>query len=393
MKKMILILVACFAFSSASCSKTELETPTPEFNWKIGLITNTADQNEEEYHSAQQIVAKYGEDKAVHLTWPSHFMWEPKYIIPIFARLGEDPDIKAIIISEAVSGTDAAIDELRKVREDIFIVHCTPRENLEEAANRANLILMPDELMMGPNMVQQAHKMGAKVFVHYSFQRHMKQDILSKRRDLISNECETLGIKFVDATAPDPTSDVGVIGTHQFILEDVPKMIAKHGNDTAFFATNCATQIPLIKVAAELGTIYPQPCCPSPSHGFYAAFDLVRDNSGYFDGKWYSHKEWYSPQSIRDLTQKVKQIIAEKGSYGRLSTWPVSGAMMSIAVGTDYAIKWINGEVPKEGIDSDILEECMSDYAGTPAALRPFEDENGTVYDNFQLFLLDYITY
>ena len=59
--------------------------------------------------------------------------------------------------------------------------------------------------------------------------------------------CEELGIEFVDATAPDPTGDAGLSGAQQFILEDVPKMVDKYGKDTAFFSTNCAMQIPLVK--------------------------------------------------------------------------------------------------------------------------------------------------
>ncbi len=87
-------------------------------------------------------------------------------------------------------------------------------------------------------------KLGAKTFVHYSFPRHMSQVLLSSRRELMKKKCAELGIEFVDATAPDPTGDSGLPGAQQFILEDVPKMVAKYGKDTAFFSTNCAMQIP-----------------------------------------------------------------------------------------------------------------------------------------------------
>ena len=57
----------------------------------------------------------------------------------------------------------------------------------------------------------------------------MSYALLSARRDLFKERCEQLGLEFVDATAPDPTGDAGVSGTQQFILEDVPKMVAKYG--------------------------------------------------------------------------------------------------------------------------------------------------------------------
>jgi len=132
---------------------------------------------------------------------------------------------------------------------------------------------------MGVSIPKQAAKQGAKVFVHYSFPRHMSIVLLAARRDLMKQTCEEIGIEFVDATAPDPTGDAGLSGAQQFILEDVPKMVEKYGKDTAFFSTNCAMQIPLIKAAYEEGAIYPQPCCPSPYHGFPAALGAKRNRS------------------------------------------------------------------------------------------------------------------
>ncbi|WP_414162745.1 DUF3798 domain-containing protein [Treponema vincentii] len=46
---------------------------------------------------------------------------------------------------------------------------------------------------------------------------------------------------------PDPTSDVGVAGAQQFILEKVPQWIEKYGKKTAFFCTNDAHTEPLLK--------------------------------------------------------------------------------------------------------------------------------------------------
>ena len=89
-------------------------------------------------------------------------------------------------------------------------------------------------------------------------------------------------MKFVDATAPDPTGDAGVPGAQQFILEDVPRKIAEYGKDTNFFSTNCAMQEPLIKASLEGGAIYAQQCCPSPYHGYPGALgiEIPADKAG-----------------------------------------------------------------------------------------------------------------
>jgi hypothetical protein len=46
----------------------------------------------------------------------------------------------------------------------------------------------------------------------------------------------------------------------------------------------------------------------------------------------------------------------------------------------EYAIKWINGEVPKEGIDVGVLKQIMEDYAGVEVFLTPYKDEAPLYY-------------
>lgn len=345
---------------------------------KVAIVTNTVSQNEEEYRSAQEMVAKYG-DRVVHVTWPDNFMAEQEQMVSVVAKLAYDPDVKAVIINQAVPGTNAAVDKLLETRDDVFIVYCTPQENPPDVAARAQIIMMPDELAMGNTIPTQAKKLGAKVFVHYSFPRHMSQVLLSSRREIMKKKCAELGLEFVDATAPDPTGDSGLPGAQQFILEDVPKMVAKYGKDTAFFSTNCAMQIPLIKSVVDTGAIYPQPCCPSPYHGFPTALGIESDLS--------------KQDNIKHVIDETRRILKEKGMTGRLSTWPVPVAMMGTVAGTEYAFKVIDGEVPFDKLDVKVLEQCMSDYAKVAVETNPYVDEAGKKYDNFLFVLMDFLTY
>ena len=345
---------------------------------KVAIVTNTVSQNEEEYRSAQEMVAKYG-DRVVHVTWPDNFMAEQEQMVSVVAKLAYDPDVKAVIINQAVPGTNAAVDKLLETRDDVFIVYCTPQENPPDVAARAQIIMMPDELAMGNTIPAQAKKLGAKVFVHYSFPRHMSQVLLSSRREIMKKKCAELGLEFVDATAPDPTGDSGLPGAQQFILEDVPKMVAKYGKDTAFFSTNCAMQIPLIKSVVDTGAIYPQPCCPSPYHGFPTALGIESDLS--------------KQDNIKHVIDETRRILKEKGMTGRLSTWPVPVSMMGTVAGTEYAFKVIDGEVPFDKLDVKVLEQCMSDYAKVAVETNPYVDEAGKKYDNFLFVLMDFLTY
>lgn len=384
MKKLVsLLLVLMMVLSLAACSQPA-EAPAPPsgdkeaFEGKIAIVTNTLSQNEEEYRSAELMVNTYGEDKIMHVLWPDNFMTEQEQMISTIAKIGSDPDVKALIINQAVPGTNAAVDKLLETRDDMFIAYCTPQENPPDVAQRADLILNPDELKMGDNIPVQAQKLGAKTLVHYSFPRHMSIVMLSARRDLMIAKCKEIGLEFYDATAPDPTSDVGVPGAQQFILEDVPKLVERFGKDTAFFSTNCAMQTPLIKATVDEGAIYPQPCCPSPYHGYPSALGI--ESTG------------YSVDAMANVISETAKALKAKGVLGRFSTWPVPVAMMNTVASTEYAIEWIKGNVSKDTLDTKVLEEKMAEYATLPVSTSPYTEE-GLEIPHFRLIIMDFLTY
>lgn len=180
------ILILCLVLSIAGCSKPASGPSASAGKGKVAIITNTLSQNEEEYRSAELMVEKYG-DRIVHELWPDNFMAEQEQMVSIVTKIASNPDIKGLIINQAVPGTNAAVDKLLETRDDMFIVYCTPQENPPDVATRANLILQPDELKMGDNIPVQAKKLGAKTIVHYSFPRHMSQVLLSSRRALMKD--------------------------------------------------------------------------------------------------------------------------------------------------------------------------------------------------------------
>jgi len=384
-----IMLIIAMLFSMAACgSKSTDSTPAPTGeetqteaksggNWKIGIMTNTVSQNEEEYRAAQNVVAKYGEEHIIHMTYPDKFMDEQETTIANVASMASDPDVKAILLVQAVPGSSAAIDKAREINPDLLIIAGIPGEDPKMIASKADIVVQSDELKMGQTIPDQAKKQGAKVLVHYSFPRHMSYPLLAARRDLMAQRCAEIGIEFVDATAPDPTSDAGVSGAQQFILEDVPRMVEKYGKDTAFFSTNCAMQVPLIKACLEEGAIYPQPCCPSPYHGFPSALgiEIPEDKKG----------------DIDYVVEEIRKRIAEKGGTGRFSTWPVPVAMMILEGSAEYAKAWIEGEIT-ERVDKDRLAEEFKKYAGVDINLDLLV-EDGVTYDNYFLTLLDFLNF
>lgn len=380
MKKrfMALALSMILAAPLAGCSSAPTSVEGAAVAGKIGVMTGTVSQGEEEYRAAEKMKEKYG-DQIILQTYPDNFMKEQETTIANVMSMASDPDVKAIVIVQAIPGTSAAIDKVREMRPDILFVAGVPGEDPDMIASKADVILQADELGMGTTIIEQAKKMGATKFVHYSFPRHMSYQLLAMRRDLLKETAEANGMQFIDATAPDPTGDAGVPGAQQFILEDVPRKVKELGTDTAFFSTNCSMQEPLIKSVLQEGALFPQQCCPSPYHGYPGALgiEIPDDKKG----------------DIEYVIEQISVKVAEKGGTGHFATWPVPVNMLFVEGGVEYAKAYIDGNTDGKN-DQAKLEEIFSSIAGNPITLQTFKNEStGNDFPNFYMFLSDYISF
>ncbi|MBM4236131.1 MAG: DUF3798 domain-containing protein [Firmicutes bacterium] len=335
-------------------------------------MTGTVSQGEEEFMAAVELVEKYGSDVVVHMTYPDKFMDEQETTIANIVSLAADPEMKAIVICQAVPGTKAAIDIIKENRDDILFIAGVPHEDPEVIASSADICINPDDLARGETIVALAAKMGAETFIHYSFPRHMSYELLAQRRDIFRDECEKLGVAFVEVEAPDPTGDAGVPGAQQFILEDVPRQIEKYGANTNFFSTNCAMQEPLIRMALDGGGIYAEQCCPSPYHAYPGALgiEIPEDKAG----------------DVAYILEQIEAKVVEGGGAGRFATWRVPCNMAIIHGSAEYAMLYAKGEVGKQ--DFDKYTETMSAAAKGPVILNGLD-----AAPNFLMFVGDSIIF
>ncbi len=380
---LLLTLMLLVVFTGCGSSKTSGDAAKADApkKVKIGIMTNTVAQNEEEYRAAEKMVKKYGKDVILFKTTPDNFMKEQETTIANMLAFAADPDCKAIIMCQAVPGAAAAFEKVREVRPDILLIAGVPGEDPDMVAKKADIVLNTDELAMGKTIPAQAKKLGATTLVHYSFPRHMSYPLLAQRRDIMKVEAEKLGLKFVDATAPDPLGDAGVPGAQQFMLEDIPRKINEYGKNTNFFNTNCAMQEPLIKATLDAGGIDAQQCCPSPYHGYPGALgiQIPAEKAG----------------DVSYVLGEIKTKLAEKNGTGRFSTWPVPVTMSFIEASVEYSKDWAEGKF-KERNNKEVLMQKLSAAAGTKIEAQTLKttDKAGkeVVLDNFYLILIDYIT-
>ncbi len=327
--------------------------------YKIGLITGTVSQGEEEYRAAENMVAKYGSDMIIHVTYPDNFMVEQETTMSQITRMGFDPEIKAIVICQAVPGSVPAIERVKKFRDDIVFILGLPHEDPDYVAGVVDFAMETDQLTRGITIPQKAYEMGAKKFLHYSFPRHLSMELLAQRYEIMKKESERLGMEFISVTAPDPMGDAGIPGTQQFVIEDIPRQAAQHGKDIAFFGTNCAMMEPAIQASLQAGIIFPEQCCPSPYHGFPGALgiEIPEDKAG----------------DVDYIVEQITLKVAEHGATGRFSTWVAPINMVFVEAGVAAAIRWI-----EEGLDFsdvDALEALILSATGLKINMERYSEE------------------
>ena len=367
--------------TAAEGDSAETEAAEPAGNFKIGIITGTASQGDEEITQANKMKEKYG-DMIVTSTYPDNFTTETETVISNTVAMASDPDVKAIIWCQAIPGTAAAIDKVRETRPDMIFIVGTPGEDPGVINPKADIVLQVDEPGCGIVLPPQAAKQGAKTMIHYSFPRHMSYALIVARHENFKKYCAENNIELVDVTAPDPTGDSGITGAQQFILEDVPRQIAKYGKDTVFFTTNCGMQEPLIRSVFENGAIYSLQCCPSPFHAFPAALNI--DMAGH-------------EADVDYMMEQLQKKVTEYNMGGRVSTWGVPCNMLFISAGVEYAKKVLEGQTNgtlDEQVLRDTIQACAEEF--TPNASMTMDyyvDDDGNAKENHFLVMSDFVTF
>lgn len=346
---LILCLVMLLSLGSAAISES-----TPEF--RIGIVTGSVSQSEDDRRGAEAVQAMYGEDMIKLAIYPDNFTSELETTIQTIVNFSDDPLIKAIIVNQAVPGTTEAFRQIKERRPDILCLAGEAHEDLPEISSAADLVANNDFVARGYLIIKTAHDLGAKSFVHISFPRHMGYETMSRRVAIMRAACEEFGMDFILETAPDPTTDVGTPGAQAYVLENAPLWIEKYGKDSAYFCTNDAHTEPLLKQLLAYGGYFIEADLPSPLMGYPGALGLdLTDAQGDF----------------AKILSTVEKAVVDKGGAGRFGTWAFSYGYVVSAGLAEHAISVIKGE--SELTDIDDLSKAYAIYS-------PGADWNGSSY-------------
>ncbi|MFA7018542.1 MAG: DUF3798 domain-containing protein [Sphaerochaetaceae bacterium] len=358
MKKILSILLVLAVLSGALFAQGGMEVAKDDYH--IGIVTGTVSQSEDDLRGAERMIEKYGSvstgGKIQHVTYPDNFMDEAETTISVISGLADDPLMRAVIVNQAIPGTTEAFRRIKERRPDILLLAGEAHEDPSVIQSAADLAVNNDFVARGYLIIKTAHDLGLETFVHISFPRHMSYETLSRRAAIMRETCKEFGIKFVLETAPDPTSDVGVAGAQQYILEKVPAWVDKYGQNTAYFCTNDAHTEPLLKQLLAYGGYFIEADLPSPLMGYPGALGLdLSAEAGDFSA----------------IVKKVESAIVAKGGAGRFGTWAFSYGYTATAALTQHAINVVEGK-------SELLK--LSDIMRAFGEFTPGAKWNGSAY-------------
>ncbi len=346
--------------ASPAAAESEAPADTKEADsgdaFHIGIVTGSFSQSEDDRRGAEAFQEKYGTDNVTLAIYPDNFTEELETTIQIIVNLADDPDMKAIIVNQAVDGTTEAFRRIKEKRPDILCIAGEAYEDLSEISAAADLVICSDFVARGYLMIRSAHELGCDTFVHISFPRHLSYETVSRQVSIMKAACEEFGMTFAMETAPDPTTDVGVPGAQAYILEHVPAWVGKYGRNSAYFCTNDAHTEPLIKKLLECGGYFIEADLPSPLMGYPGALDLdLTAEAGDFE----------------KILDKVEAAVVDKGGAGRFGTWVYSYGYTSSAGLAEHARNVLLGQSTLTSID---------DLAKAYRAFSPNAEWNGSLY-------------
>lgn len=359
MKKVVSLLLALImALSLVACGEKKGETDDNTVPYKIGIVTGSVSQSEDDRRGAEAFQKEYGEDMVQLAIYPDNFTEETETTIQSIVNLSADPLMKAIIVNQAVPGTTEAFRKIKETRPDIICIAGEAHEDLPEISSAADLVTNNDFVSRGYLIIRTAHELGCDTFVHISFPRHMSYETMSRRVAIMKAACEEFGMKFVLETAPDPTSDVGVSGAQAYILEQVPAWVEKYGQKAAYFCTNDAHTEPLLKRLLECGGYFIEADLPSPLMGYPGALGIdLTEEAGDFE----------------KILTKVESAIVEKGGADHFGTWAYSyGYTLSAGLALHA----------KNVLDRKSELKDMDDVAAALQVYSPKAAWNGASYTN-----------
>lgn len=357
-------------------TQEETQEKQEEKVYKIGVVTPTLSCSEDEFRAGENMANKYP-GIVEHIVLPEDTNENAQAGISQIVSLADDKDMKAIVVASGQSGLLPGFQKVKEKRPDIITITAPIWDDPDMMSEYIDVNFDTDWVRRGITITEKAHKMGAKTFIHYSFPTHLSMESISKRRDMMKETCEELGMNFVEVVTPDPQTGDGYNAMLQFLREDIPRQIEKYGPDTNIFGSNCPMYDVIIDEALKHKFMVAEQCCPTPTQAYPTVMGLEIDEEdvGNFD----------------KINEMISEKAAEAGMTGRLSGWPIPVTIFLPEYSVELAKYIIDNEVnvEQEILNEDFLDKFAKDTFGVGVDFQPLKEG----IDNYYMMIMESIYY
>ena len=320
-------------------SPAENET-VPANDYHIGIVTGSANLTADDRGGANAFALRYGDERVIRAEYPDNFTQDPQVVIDTIVNLAKDPDMKAIIVDPAVDGTAEGFIQVKARRPDILCFAGEAYDKFEDLTYNADLICCNDFISRGYMIVRTAHEMGCTSLTHITFARHLVYETVSRRAAVMEEACKDFGMDFYMEYAPDPSSYLGVEGARDYIDQNVPEWIEKHGTNSAYFVTSDVYLEPLLQEILEYGGYFIEGNIPTLLTGYPEVFHLD------FTGR---------ESEVYNTVIEVQDAIVQRGGAGRIGGCAYPYGFTICAGLAQHAMNVIDGTSELKDVD-DILK-------------------------------------
>lgn len=367
-KKLTLVILALMIF--VGCGKKEVAIEN-DGSFKIGIVTPALVTSEDEYRAAEMMVKKYP-DIIKHVVLPVNFNAELETGISQILSLADDSKMKAIVVASGQSGLIAGLQKVKEKRPDIMTI-ASIMDDPTMMNKYIDFSIDTDWIKRGESIAKKAHELGAEAIIHYSFPTHLSKETIVKRRDTMKATAEKYGMKFKDVMTPDPQTGNGPAAMQQFLREDLPRQVAKYGNNINIFGTNCPMYDVILDEALKEKFIVVEQCCPTPTQAYptVMGIEIEEEDLGNYE----------------KLNSLIHEKAVEYEVTGRLGGWPVPSSVFVPQFSVELAKRVIeNPEFDYHNIDN--LNALGKEVAGTKVSF-----DNFAGMDNYFVMIMESIMY
>ncbi len=349
MKRVLsLLLVAALMICMFGCGGKEENkenVPTEKIEGKVALIIGSQESDEETFSKAVEFSKQYGNDVMI-IGYDPYSYGQNDTVEKVSASIADDTEVKAMIFSNGVDGTEEAVKKVREKRSDMFIMVCNPVEGVDSLSQYADVVVSIDFTEFGKALVDTSKKMGAENFVFYSFDRHLKYPAIRQLRTAVETACAEKEMTFKLATSVDAYERSRDIDTAKlYIREDATRKEKKFGTDTVLFTTDNLVQ----NVVAE----------ETIKHSFMMVSSFLPSPVAIAEAFGISLLE--KPTDSAYVMENLRTAVGEKGMSGRIATWGCSVPVLMLEACFNYALDVIENKA--EGATVDSMTELLNTYS------------------------------